>query len=202
MQGLAWARGPLGEEIERYQHIEMNKSGWKRAMKNWTAMQHEISQQDSRFWANLSGSQQNSYRILLERWNGEYEDLTIIAEIKNTILRHCDSADSEERIPASLKFGQSDYQKQLFENFLYEFFFYGRGKAAPIQLRRQAACRSAACQRLSYLASLSLSEELRHKRTYEGSSPVGGVIEACPWLPRSKRRDCHTTSGTLKLERL
>jgi hypothetical protein len=190
MQRLAWAKGPLGEEFEKFRGSESEGSGWARAVKNWTGIQHEVAKQDSTFWEEISRSQQNSLRILLEWWNAEYEDPATMAKTRKIILQHCNSPHGEERVPTSLTFGKSDYQKQLFENFLYELFFYGQGKAAPIQLRREKACRSAACQRLAYLTFLSMSEAPKHQMHLQGStyhSPVGAVVEACPWLPDGKR---------------
>lgn len=152
----------------------------------------ELGKPKSRFTPCLSQSQRNSLRLLLEWWDADYQPHDTIATAKAVISMHARSEVFEERVPSDFNLLASHYHKKLFDLLLYEFFFYGRGTAAPIQLRRHNASLAAACQRLAFpLVRASVTKTLRPlSERYPGldaamndswaDRPIGAIIEACP----------------------
>jgi len=212
MPDVSWQKGPLGEEFEKHIGHSPKEDGWTRALANWNAIWAAYSKPTGLdFVAGLSVSQRNSLRLLLEWWNADYEDQEIMRNAKEVILNHAASTSAHERIPTGLNLKISKYHEKLFDLFLYEFFFYGKSTAAPIQIRRQKASLVAACQRFAYsvysfyaipdaqnestptLAVPSVTARLdgklaEHAFADYNDLPVGAIIEPCPWLSSEKRK--------------
>ncbi|KAG8526664.1 uncharacterized protein KY384_008093 [Bacidia gigantensis] len=200
MSGDSWQKGPLGGTLEHHRERHAEGTGWERGMSNWDAVRKEMRVEDSTFPSTLSISQLNSLHLLLEWWEGEWQDRSIMIRTEEVLERHANSDERDERIPQALDLGISAYHERLFNLLLYEFYFYGQSTAAPIQLRRHQASLIAACQRLAnsvlMLRDLSTSTPaIIHNHTTDKvldaedvSQPKGAIIEACPWLPEDSKR--------------
>lgn len=212
MTDLSWQRGPLGEEVERYLGEQAPGSGWTRALGNWDRLNLVFSDVAHRtiFQSELSVSQVNSYRLLLEWWTGQCQDQDASAAVRAAIVSCAQGPSADQRTPPNLDLHGSRYNTQLWELFQYEFFFYGKSTNAPIQLRRHTAASIAACQRLAYLTYKTSSpgsrgglsiltpaqihiampadiDQLAQISRHCFGNLIGAIIEPCPWLPSTKK---------------
>lgn len=204
----SWHRGPLGEEFEGFSGIRSDGDGWKRGFANWTAVLQTRAKgmKESAFLEDISVSQRNSLVILCEWWNCDYDDQAAMHGLKVAIEAHASAPNEAKRVPEDLDLTTSEYRATLFDLLLYEFFFYGKSTAAPIQIRRKRAAKIAACQRLARAAYISHDENATKRFPTPASSlgnalrpddvlkcpserPVGAVIEPYPWLPRKNTDD-------------
>ena len=213
MPSLSWQKGPLGEEVERKLATKLAEGdGWERGLANWDVVQQLSTEKHNaftEFLSTLSISQRNSLLILLDWWNGMY-DKTDMQRARRAIRDHATGSYQSERFPRGLDLTASKYQEKLFDLFLYEFFFYEKSTAAPIQLRRHHASLSAACQRLAFSTyafymdaivqthASSTTEVSQINRNLDVMHPArrlsdvgkiipGAIIEPCPWLPSQKK---------------
>lgn len=196
---IVWQRGPLGEEYERYTGRIPLGTGWKRGLANWDNVRAEYDKLDSSFLQGLSISQFNSLRLLLEWWNSDSQLRSVMESAEHVLRTHADGPSADKRVPSGLDLSISRYHATLFSLFLYEFYFYGKDSAAPIQLKRQAAAKEAACQRLSYWTYYFHStadsrplqppedSSIRSSPSLHNTQHLGAIIEPCPWLSSIRR---------------
>ena len=213
---LKWARPPLGEEIETFIGKKSHGEGWTRALANWNALQAEVCDGRSRFMHTLSTSQRNSLRLLVEWWTGQYTKPEVAAVFRQAI--YTEAAGNEfvkglaDGIPEKIPL--EDYNRSLFQLFGHEFLDTGKD-LIEVQNQRNFAARAAACQRIAFevfrhqapevLASQRLANDFYRSQGKQSSEdsfdeltkystqsdsglPVGGTMEACPWLPTAKRK--------------
>jgi hypothetical protein len=210
-----WRTPPLGDEAERLLGGPGELFGYARALQNWIRLKEALQGDSaSQVQSQLSKSQVNSYRLLLEWWTGKCQD----KELSDAAVRFIELAsdadavanisqvqshgnplfqDSHGRISADggqlfdSRTSESAYHAELFRLFLYEFF-PGEDTAHIESPELQKEARSI------FLARLQ--KERRMAAAYAASQRVAykcyGVVDRNPSVSsESTQHDQNTTDS-------
>ena len=156
-------------------------------------------------------AQRRSLRLLLEWWTAAYASKFDASLMRNYILRHDTPPRKDDPINRGKNLGYrlvdldeiDGYEAVLFKLWLSEFSslesldvprFLGE-----LYGMRSLAARVAACQRVAFGALVhhagwtippedAHQDMLRELETLDNGLPLGGLIEACPWLSEVQRK--------------
>lgn len=206
--GLAYEKyaGKTREELSRRDN-EGEMDHWVRGVENWKALLRNISYPQPIILSTLSTAQRRSLRLLVEWWEGAYEYEKGASDMRDHLLRDFDAVPGDDPFSLSknpeyrkLNITELDgYGARLFELWQYEFLIYEQYETtSDIQLRRALASRVAATQRVAFGALAHHAPEiwgqtpakstiLHSLEAFDNGLPVGGLIEACPWLSKDQR---------------
>ena len=207
MTEYAWRREPLGDEVERFEGHAGTGEGYRRALANWSRIRELLAHVSgpNEFRARLSVSQINSFRLLIEWWNGESQSESLSESARNSMTKAADSTEAAnqyldvDRDAAGLK--QSTYHTHMFLLFQLEFVHEARILQAQefhtfqglVQAQRERCAQFAALQRVAHACHIrgdctsSGSSDTKQPQasksfTHSLSGVIPACIEACPWL--------------------
>jgi hypothetical protein len=205
----SWRTGPLGDWIEQISGAPIQEKGYARAIENWarliTALPDAAKHPENS--STLSGAQKNSFRILLEWWNGETQDESLSRAARDSIEKTASSAETDyldvDRDKSRLK--ESTYHQSLFLLFELEFVHECRLLQKDnweefqglLHAQREKCAQFAALQRIAHSFLADETNTYSHPASTVSSgvtiqralalpillqNTIGACIEPCPWL--------------------
>ncbi|GIZ44563.1 hypothetical protein CKM354_000775800 [Cercospora kikuchii] len=208
---LDWDTPPVGIAYEEYTgkagaYADRTSSSdnWIRGLSNWKSVLLETADANSKFLSTLSTTQRRSLRLLVEWWVAAYEYDELASDYRDHILKDYNAPELDSRDHSKNPEYRlvdlddvDDYCANLFNLWRLEFLVYeGHVTYNGVQARRALASKVAACQRVAFgaLGPVSCdaskgteSTMLHNLEAFDKYLPVGGVLEACPWLPQDQR---------------
>jgi hypothetical protein len=182
---------------------------WTRAVEDWKAVLSIPTNIQTAFIQTLSTSQRRSLRLLVEWWTAAYSSKSDAVDIKAHILgpdgssQWKESADHRNDPDYRLIdiYETDGYEARLYKLWMCEFWarYDISGRLGDLQGERSLAARVAACQRVSFGALMyhtnktrvrnsAHQELLQELENLDDGLPLGGIIEACPWLSEEQRK--------------
>ncbi len=211
---LDWARPALRTEYERFTGKRVDGQGWSQALMIWDALQSEVCEGNTAFVEHLNTSQRNSLRLLVDFWTAQYVHESVPKVLRRAMTLQA-AGNPMEEINQQPQFSTfDDYSTAMYQLFGFEFLGADKSGQA-VQDTRIAAARTAACQRIAFetyrqhapeelvrsqlannlyrsqaqlAGDHNLGATLAYLQRSDNDLPVGGTIEACPWLTEGKRK--------------
>lgn len=207
MTEYAWRREPLGDEVEQFEGHAGPEEGYRRALANWSRLRELLAHDTSpeEFKLKLSASQLNSFRVLVEWWNGETQAESLSESARNSMIKAADATKAAhqyldvDREAAGLQ--QSTYHSHMF--FLFQLEFVHETRILQVKdfhtfrgllhAQRECCAQYAALQRVAHACHIqgdgTHSEPSDIKQPQASMFPnhslakvIPACIEACPWL--------------------
>jgi Heterokaryon incompatibility protein (HET) len=201
-----WLHCPLGACVERFLDAEIPRkiTDWATALENFNTFRDLVLENNSEngFEKSLSKSQRVSWSLLMDWWNGSYQDIGLSRSARESIQVAASlpcRIGIDELQPEPERSGktvESLYHSYMFRLFRKEFYpvawepHLKNIYLLSLRYARSRALSAASSQRIGFAAwTMRLGNGNTLPPKICSTPYIGSIIEPCPWLQKSSKKD-------------